>query len=225
LLIVTDIPQLKRLPKTRSSKDYLRSRLEEDIVNIQLDYRYMKIGYYVSMHAEALGSKVIPTSIDIIDSYNNAAFLARAENIGIPTSNRITTDNIEEILGRIEFPIILFPLNPFSYDTYRITKSEEELFEGMKSLGMNFRYPLSAQSFTGELKEMKTIFGYTEMEGYNSIATKFFEEFRIPLIKLYIQADGKKHYLSAAAPLKQSDLENWVIKTIEEKIEELRNIR
>jgi hypothetical protein len=44
---------------------FLESSIKEPTLNINNDYRYMKTGYYVSLHAEVLGSKVIPTSENI----------------------------------------------------------------------------------------------------------------------------------------------------------------
>jgi hypothetical protein len=39
---------------------FLESSIKDTTININNDYRYLKTGYYVSLHAEVLGSNVIP---------------------------------------------------------------------------------------------------------------------------------------------------------------------
>jgi len=223
LLIVSDILLHRNPLRVVSSEDYLRSKLEEPIINIQLDYRYMKMGYYVSTHAEANGNQVIPTSTDIIDAYNNAIFLMRSEKRGIPTPAYVATNSVEGITAKLGFPLILFPLNPFSYDTYRIARSSEELTKAVKNLGMNRSYPVSAQTLLGPIQTVKSIFGSVQIKEADSAAKKCYEEFMIPLCKLYIQRTEEKCYLCSMAPLRPSDMKPADLQIISEKIEDMRN--
>jgi len=223
LLIVSNILPHGNPLRVVSSEDYLRSKLKEPIINIQLDYRYMKIGYYVSTYAEANGNQVIPTCADIIDAYNNAIFLMRSERRGIPTPAHVTTNSVERITTKLDFPLILFPLNPFSYDTYRIARSRGELTKAVKNLGMNRSYPVSAQTLIGPIQTVKSIFGSTQIEEADSAAGKCYDEFMIPLCKLYIQRTEEKCYLCSMAPLRPSDLEPADLQIISKKIEDVRN--
>ena len=40
---------------------FLDASIKEPTLNISNDYRYLKTGYYVSLHAEVLGNPVIPS--------------------------------------------------------------------------------------------------------------------------------------------------------------------
>jgi len=224
LLVVSDILPHDNPPKVISSEDYLRSKLKGPVINIQLDYRYMKTGYYVSTHAETNGNRVIPTCTDIIDAYNNAIFLMRSEKRGIPTPAHVATNSVEEITDKLGFPSILFPLNPVSYDTYRIARSGDELIKAVKNLGMNRGYPVSAQALLGPVETVKSVFGSVQLKEANSAAEKCYKEFMIPLCKLYIQRTAEKCYLSSMAPLRPSDLEPKDLQAISEKTTSMRNI-
>lgn len=222
MLIVSDFLQSTNLFKVLSSEDYLKTVLKDSVINIQYDYRYMKKGYYVSVHAEALGNTVIPTSTNIIDAYNNAVLMVRAKKTGIPIAAHTVTDKVDEIVGRIHFPLVLFPVNPVSYDISRTVRSKEELTEAMRSLGMNFRYPISAQALSGGIQAMKSIFGSVKVTAAESLAKRCYEEFNLPICKLYVQRTEKKYLLSGIAPLRPNDLEPSDLKIAAEKIEDMR---
>lgn len=220
MLVVSNILQDEKGFKVLSSEEFLRQTVKEPVINIQPDYRYMKLGYYVSMHAEAQGTRVIPTCIDVLDAYNNALLLARSEKKGIPIPPHLETNNIDEIVGKLDFPLIIFPLNPFSYDIHRIVNTEEELFRSVKSLGMNFRYPVSAQSLMGRIHAVKSVLGSAQPREMSSVVRECYEEFRIPLCKLYIQREGENCYLCSMSPLKLGDLKPSDLQTIKEKIKD-----
>lgn len=224
MLIVSDILQNEKIQGVVSSEDFLKSKIEDTVINIQADYRYMKLGYYVSMHAETQGNRVIPTCTNIIDAYNNTILPARSKKKGIPIPDYIVTNSVEEIVTELEFPLVLFPLNPVSYDTFRIADSKKELVEAMKSLGMNFRYPVTAQTLVGRLENVKSIFGSTKTYETGSIAKKCYEEFEIPLCKLYIQRTEERNYLCSMSPLQKPDLEPIDLKTISEKLQDMREL-
>ncbi len=221
MLVVSDILRDATRFQIVGSEEFLRSTPKGSVVNVQLDYRYMKLGYYVSMHAETHGNRVIPTCLNIVDAYNNAIILARSEKRGIPVAPHIETNDMEKIARKLGYPLVLFPLNPVSYDILRIANDEEELDRSMKSLGMNYRYPVTAQALMGRLRTVKSIFGTANLPEANSVAGKCFEEFMIPLCKLYIQESDEKCYLCSMSPLKPNDLEPSDLQVIREKIEDL----
>jgi len=208
--------------KVLSSEEYLKAALKDQVINVQHDYRYMKKGYYVSVHAEALGNTVIPTSTNIIDAYNNATLMVRAKKMGIPVAAHTVTDKVNKIVKRLRFPLVLFPVNPVSYDIFRTVRSREELAEAMRSLGMNFRYPVSAQALTGDIQAVKSIFGSVKVTAAESLAKSCYEEFALPICKLYVQRTRKKCLLSGMAPLRRNDLKPSDLQVVAEKIEEMR---
>ena len=67
MLVVSNIDLTTELPVMKPSQ-FLESSIKDFTLNINNDYRYLKTGYYVSLHAEILGNMVIPTSENIIDS-------------------------------------------------------------------------------------------------------------------------------------------------------------
>ncbi len=224
MLIVSDILRDEKIQGIISSEDFLKSKIKDTVINIQADYRYMKLGYYVSMHAETQGNRVIPTCANVIDAYNNAVLLARSKKKGIPISNYIISNSAEEIIRELEFPLVLFPLNPISYDNVRIVDSKKKLIGAMKSLGLNFRYPVTAQTLVGRLETIKSIFGSTKTYETSSITKKCYEEFQIPLCKLYIQRTEERSYLCSISPLQKPDLEPIDLKMISEKLQDMREL-
>jgi len=222
LLVVSDILRGNNIFKVVGSEEYLNSTLRDSVINVQPDYRYMKLGYYVSVYAESRENRVIPRCTDIIDAYNNAVLLLRSERRGIPVPIHVATNSMEEILGRLDFPMVLFPLNPFSYDIFRTVDSKGELTDAMRSLGMNFRYPVSAQALSNrQMLAVKSIFGSVELEEAGPIAERVYEEFRIPLCKIYIQRGEGKCYLCGVSPLQPTDLKPSDLETIRKKIVEM----
>ena len=55
VLVVSNI-DLKDDLKTLNPSQFLESSIKETTININNDYRYLKTGYYVSLHAEVLGN-------------------------------------------------------------------------------------------------------------------------------------------------------------------------
>ena len=84
MLVVSNIDLTTDLPVMKPST-FLESFIKDFTLNLNNDYRYMKTGYYVSLHAEILGNTVIPSSENIIDSSRTPILLLRAARAGIPT--------------------------------------------------------------------------------------------------------------------------------------------
>ena len=113
------------------------------------------------MHAEILGNRVIPSCENIIDSSRTPILLLRAAKAGVPTLPFLVTDSVKKIINELGFPVIVFAVNPFIYDGYKIAQNKSALYRAMKSLGMNYKFAVCAQPLKGELFTVKTFFGKT----------------------------------------------------------------
>src|SRR4030067_2616098 len=98
---------------------FLESSIKGFTLNINNDYRYLKTGYYVSLHAEVLGNAVIPSSENIIDSSRTPILLLRAARAGIPTLPFLVTDSVKKIVSDFGFPVVVFAVNPFIHEGYK----------------------------------------------------------------------------------------------------------
>jgi hypothetical protein len=194
---------------------FLESSIKDFTLNINNDYRYLKIGYYVSLHAEILGNTVIPTSEDIIDANRNPLLLLRAARAGIPTLPFLVTDSVKKIITELNFPVVVFAVNPFIYDGYKIANNKSALYRAMKSLGMNYKFAVCAQPLRGEMVSFKSIFGKCEQdEEARKISEKVYELFKIPLCKLHVQKVKENAYLCGLQPIKKDELSPRDLKMI-----------
>jgi len=200
---------------------FLDSSIKEATLNINNEYRYLKTGYYVSMHAEVLGSRVIPSCENIIDSSRIPILLLRASKAGIPTLPVVVTDSVKKIINEIGFPVLLFAVNPFIYDGNRIANNKSGLYRAMKSLGMNYKFAICAQPLKGELIAAKTFFGKVidQEPRMQEIAAKVFKTFGIPLCKLYIQKTVDKAYLCGLQPVNKEELSEQDLKVISKEVQ------
>jgi len=199
---------------------FLDSTIKEDTLNISNEYRYMKTGYYVSMHAEILGNQVIPSCENIIDSSRTPILLLRAARAGVPTLPFLVTDSVKKITTEIGYPVILFAVNPFIYDGYKIASNKSALYRGMKSLGMNYKFAVCAQPLKGELLTIKSFFGKTINTDVQSqeIAKRVFEIFKIPVCHLHIQKTVDKAYLSGLQPVGKEELSEKDLQQISKEV-------
>ncbi len=188
---------------------FLASKIKEPTLNINNDYRYLKTGYYVSLHAEVLGSKVVPSCEDIIDTSRTPILLLRAARAGIPTLPSVVTDSVKRITTQLGFPVVVFAVNPFIHDGYKIANNRTALYRAVKSLGMNYKFAVCAQPLRGELGTIKAFFGKTDEtqdEQTMQIAEKAYRLFKIPLCKLHVQKTPERTYLCALQPLERNEL-------------------
>ena len=77
MLVVSNIDLTADVTVMKPST-FLNSSVRDFVLNINNDYRYMKTGYYVSLHAETLEDDVIPSSVNIIDANRVPILLVRA---------------------------------------------------------------------------------------------------------------------------------------------------
>ena len=193
---------------TLTPSAYLESSKKELTINLTNDYRYLKTGYYVSLHAEVLGSNVIPSCENIIDSSRTPILLLRASRANIPTIPFVVTDNVKKIVEEVGFPTVVFAVNPFIYTGYQVAKNKSALYRAMKSLGMNYKFTVCAQPLKGEIRTVKSVFGKSEGrdEQISAITQKVYELFKLPLCKLHIQKAEDKAFLCGLEPLKEIEL-------------------
>ena len=199
---------------------FLDSIIKEPTLNLNNDYRYLKTGYYVSMHAEVLGNRVIPSCENIIDSSRNPILLLRAAKAGVPTLPMIVTDSVKKIITEIGFPVLLFAVNPFIYDGYKVANNRTALYRAVKSLGMNYKFAVCAQPIKGTLLAVKTYFGKTidQDAEIRKIASTVYEVFKIPICKLYIQKTVDKAYLCGLQGVAKEELSEKDVQVISREV-------
>jgi hypothetical protein len=203
-----------------SASAFLGSSIKDATINLTNDYRYLKTGYYVSLHAEVLGNNVIPSCENIIDASRNPILLLRAKRAKISTIPFLVTDNVKKIIGELGFPVVVFAVNPFIYEGYKVAKNKSALYRAMKSLGMNYKFAVCAQPLKGELLSVKSVFGKSETadEQINALSQKVYELFKIPLCKLHVQKAEEKAFLCGLEHLKQTELSKTDLELISKEI-------
>jgi len=213
--LTTDSPIMK--PST-----FLESSIKDFTLNINNDYRYLKTGYYVSLHAEILGNPVIPSSENIIDAYRTPILLLRASRAGIPTMPYLVTGSVKQILSEFSFPVVVFAVNPFSYEGFKIAKNRSALYRAVKSLSMNYKFAVCVQPLVGEMVSFKSVFGKCELEdNARKISEKVYEVFKIPICKLHVQRVEKDVYLCGLQPVKKEEILPVDLETVCEEISQL----
>jgi len=219
VLVVSNI-DLTSNSQVMKPATFLDSTIKEPILNINNEYRYLKTGYYVSMHAEVLGNRVIPSCENIIDSSRTPILLLRAAKAGVPTLPFLVTDSVKRICNELGFPVVLFAVNPFIYDGYKTAQNKSGLYRAMKSLGMNYKFAVCAQPLKGELLGVKSFFGKTVSLDLQTqkIAKRVYETFKIPLCKLHIQKTVDKAYLCGLQPVNREELSEQDLQIISKEV-------
>ena len=219
VLVVSNFDLTPNLQVMKPST-FLESTIKETTLNLNNEYRYMKAGYYVSMHAEVLGSHVIPSCEDIIDSSRTPILLLRAARTGVPTLPFLVTDSVKKITDELGFPVILFAVNPFIYDGFKVANNKSALYRAMKSLGMNYKFAVCAQPLKGEILTVKSFFGKTQNSDaqVQKIADQVYAIFKIPICKLHIQKSVDKAYLCGLQPVEREELSEKDLQKISKEV-------
>ncbi len=219
MLIVSNIDFRDDLNALKPSR-FLESMIKDTTININNDYRYLKTGYYVSLHAEVLGNTVIPSCENIIDASRTPILLLRASRAKIPTLSFLVTDSVKKIMTELKLPVVVFAVNPFIYKGYKVAKNKSALYRAMKSLGMNYKFTVCAQPLVGEILTVKSLFGKCQLPDtqINALTEKVYELFKIPICKVHVQKTEGKAFLCGLEPLKESDLSKSDIELISEEI-------
>ncbi|MEM1539128.1 MAG: RimK-like ATPgrasp N-terminal domain-containing protein [Candidatus Bathyarchaeia archaeon] len=200
--------------------EFLKSSVKDFILNVNNDYRYMKTGYYVSLHAEILGNKVIPSTESIIDVFRPPVLLIRASKAGVPTLPYLVTDSAKQIMSEFKFPVIVFPVNPFSFNTFKIAHNRSSLYRAVKSLSMNYRYTVCAQPLLGKVASYKSFFGKiaADNQSVNEISMQVYKIFNVPVSKLHIQHVDGETYLCGFHPLEIEEISTLDLEIISSEI-------
>jgi hypothetical protein len=186
---------------------FLDATIKDATLNLSTDCRYLKTGYYVSLHAEVLGNTVIPSCENIIDSSRTPILLLRAKRANIPTLPFLVTDSVKKIATELGFPVLVFAVNPFIHDGYKTASNKSALYRAMKSLGMNYKFDVCAQPLKGEMVSFKAIFGKCNQDPETKkIAQEVYELFKIPVCRLHIQKIQNQAFLCGLQPVSKEEL-------------------
>jgi hypothetical protein len=219
VLVVSNVHLTDDLQTLKPSA-FLESSIKDTTINLSNDYRYLKTGYYVSLHAEVLGNNVIPSCENIIDSSRTPILLLRATRAKIPTLPFLVTDSVKKITTELNLPVVVFAVNPFIYEGYMIAKNKSALYRAMKSLGMNYKFTVCAQPLVGEMITLKSVFGKCQLEDeqISALSEKVYELFKIPICKLHVQKTKEKAFLCGLEPLKENELAKKDLELISKEI-------
>src|SRR4030042_5069482 len=83
----------------------------------------------------------------------------RAARAKIPTVPFVVTDSVKKITSELEFPMVIFAVNPFIHEGYKTANNKTALYRAVKSLGMNYKFAVCAQPLKGEMHTFKSFLG------------------------------------------------------------------
>ena len=196
---------------------FLRQPVHDSVFNINHDYRYLRMGYYVSAHAETFGVEVTPNCTEIMDAYRNPLLMEKARRNGIRTNEyRLITSAKSEINA----PAVLFAVNPFTNNSMKVVDSDSKLSGVIKRMSMGARFPVSLHPLTGEILEIIQMFGESTNEETSGFTKRFYEVFNIPICKLVVQIDDGGVVLNHCEPATKKEVK-WDI--VHDKMHEIKN--
>jgi hypothetical protein len=195
---------------------FLRQPVHDSVFNINHDYRYLRMGYYVSAHAETFGVEVTPNCTEIMDAYRNPLLIEKARKNGIHTNEyRLITSAKSEINA----PAVLFAVNPFTNNSMKVVDSGSKLPGIIKRMSMGARFPVSLHPLTGEVLEIIQMFGESTNEETSVFTKRFYEVFNIPICKLVVQIDDGGVVLNHCEPATKKEVK-WDI--VHDKMHEIK---
>jgi len=195
---------------------FLRQPVHDSVFNINHDYRYLRMGYYVSAHAETFGVEVTPNCTEIMDAYRNPLLIEKARRNGIRTNEyRLITSAKSEINA----PAVLFAVNPFTNNSMKVVDSDSKLPGMIKKMTMGARFPVSLHPLTGEVLEIIQMFGESTNEETSLFTKRFYEVFKIPICKLVVQIDDGGVVLNHCEPATRKEVK-WDI--VHDKMHEIK---
>ena len=195
---------------------FLGQPVHDSVLNINHDYRYLRMGYYVSAHAETFGVEVTPNCTEIMDAYRNPLLIEKARRNGIRTNEyRLITS----LKSEINAPAVLFAVNPFTNNSMKVVDSGSKLPGMIKKMSMGARFPVSLHPLTGEVREIIQMFGESTNEETSGFTKRFYEVFNIPICKLVVQIDDGGVVLNHCEPAMKKEVK-WDI--VHDKMHEIR---
>lgn len=218
-MVVSSIDLTKNIQVVKPTT-FLGTTIKDSTINVNNDYRYLKTGYYVSLHAEVLGSKVIPTCENIIDTSRIPLLLLRASRAEIPTLPFLVTDSVKKIVCEVGFPVVVFAVNPFIYEGYKIAINKSALYRAMKSLCMNYKFAVCVQPLKGNIGSVNSFFGkcINQDVEVQTITQKFYEFFKIPVCKLHVQKVKGKAYLCGLQRVTKEEIVEQEVQIISREV-------
>ena len=195
---------------------FLGQPVHDNVLNINHDYRYLRMGYYVSAHAETFGVDVTPNCTEIMDAYRNPLLIEKAKRHGIRTNYyRLITSSGSEL----DAPALLFAVNPFTNNSMKVVDSGSKLPGMIKRMSMGARFPVSLHPLTGEVVEIIQIFGESTNEETSEFTKEFYEVFNIPICKLVVQIDDGGVVLNHCEPAMKKEVK-WDI--VHDKVRKIK---
>ncbi len=195
---------------------FLRQPVHDSVLNINHDYRYLRMGYYVSAHAETFGVEVTPNCMEIMDAYRNPLLMEKARRHGIRTNQYSL---ITSVKSKINAPAVLFAVNPFTNNSMKVVDSDSKLPGMIQRMSMGARFPVSLHPLTGEVLEIVQMFGESTNEETSGFTKRFFEVFNIPICKLVVQIDDGGIVLNHCEPAMKKEVK-WDI--VHDRMHEIR---
>lgn len=195
--------------------NFLGQPVHDSVLNVNHDYRYLRMGYYVSAHAETFGVEVTPNCTEIMDAYRNPLLMEKAKRNGLRTSNyRLVTS----LGSEIDAPVVMFAVNPFTNNSMKVVDSGSKLPGMIKRMSMGARFPVSLHPLTGEVVEIIQMFGESTSEETSEFTKKFYDVFNIPICKLVVQIDDSGVVLNHCEPATKKEVK-WDI--VHDKVHEI----
>lgn len=195
---------------------FLRLPVRDSVLNVNHDYRYLRLGYYVSAHAETYGVDVTPNCAEIMDAYRNPLLIEKAKRYGLATCGyRLITSNA----GELSVPAVLFAVNPFTSNSIKVVRSDSELGEAVRKMSYDARFPVSMHPLRGEVLEVIQMFGESTNEETSEFTKEFFRIFGIPVCKLVVQICDSNVFLNHCEPALKKEVK-WDI--VHDKVHEIR---
>lgn len=195
---------------------FLRQPVYDTVLNINHDYRYLRMGFYVSAHAETYGVDVTPNCTEIMDAYRNPLLIEKARRNGLPTFGyRLVTKSMDDL----NTPVMMFAVNPFTNNSMKIVSSSSKLEEMIKKMSMNARFPVSLHPVKGEVHEIVQMFGESTSDETSEFTEKFYKIFNIPICKLIVQIEDENVILNHCEPALKNEVK-WDI--VYEKLQEIK---
>ncbi|MDP2767454.1 MAG: RimK-like ATPgrasp N-terminal domain-containing protein [Candidatus Methanoperedens sp.] len=195
---------------------FLRQPVYDSVLNINHDYRYLRMGYYVSAHAETFGVEVTPSCTEIMDAYRNPLLIEKAKRNDLPANDYRLITSPHDKLGT---PAMLFAVNPFTNNSMKVVNSSEKLPGMIKKMSYDARFPVSLHPLRGEVLEIIQMFGESTNAETSEFTRKFFEIFNIPICKLVVQMDDSDVILDHCEPAMKKEVE-WDI--VHDKVHEIK---
>jgi hypothetical protein len=188
------------------NKDSFFEILHEDAHHlISENYSYKTESYYTILRHELEGTRVWPTSSDVLDAYVVPICLERAHLAAIPVCDWGISQ------GYVPLPSVIYGLNYFA-DTseYCIVNSEEEAKEAVQHITNRGKYPFCYQKLpeNATISTCITVFGKTagKCKAVEELAGRVYDLFRIPLVTMTTVTEGTTHRLSSLSPTRYTQM-------------------